>query len=207
MKKGTKAFRPFKFASVTIYYTLTVLGLVVLTKLYSLSTLAGITNLSDPLVFALFIMMIGFVVSFFYELINVILNLITFLIYKKHTGALCTLESSETSVISIIACITVGCALAHHVQNYPEMEIAVKMIFSLPISKIAFLNTNPMTLISEVTKLFTQTFTTWVFMVYIAIELIVLLCFESIAMYINIVLIIFGILLALHSKPKRKMNR
>lgn len=142
---------PMKFMSTCIYLVIISLLLLALAYLYAQSEL-GVSNLLDtPLSFAAAIMACGFIATGIYCGFGTAVNAIVVVICKRDTGigGVLRLNNSETTLISIAACLGLGALFRELTLENPDLAFFHQMLWSLPLGRLAFVNTKPTEFFSE----------------------------------------------------------
>lgn len=160
MKKVKKRslLSPMKFMSTCVYLVIISFLLLALTYLYAQSELGISSLLSTPLSFALAIMLCGFFATGVYWAFGIIVNTIVVVICKRDTGigGVLRLTSSETSLISIAACLGLGALFHKLTLENPDLAFFHQMLWSLPLGRLAFVNTKPIEFFSDCVKLISE---------------------------------------------------
>ena len=160
MKKIKKRslLSPIKFMSTCVYLVIISFLLLVLAYLYAQSELGISGLLGTPLSFAVAIMLCGFIATGVYWGFGVAVNAIVVVICKRETGigGVLRLSTSETTLISIAACLGLGALFHELTLDNPDLAFFHQMLWSLPLGRLAFVNTKPTDLFSDCVKLLSE---------------------------------------------------
>ena len=206
--KKTNIYNMQKFASAAVYFCVLSIFLALLTGWYGesvltknidssnvflriLTVLTCSRDLSNPLVFAIAVLLMGLFASFVYWAFNWLLKLIMTFILKEKTNALNSLSEEECTMIGIVSCLLIGIVCLNSSKENPKLAVMHQMLFSLPIAKVAFITSSLKEIIDEIITLFSKSKKVLFFIVYIIVEFLVILFCEK-YYFINI-LITLGI--------------
>ena len=146
-----KLLSPMKFMSTCVYLVIISLLLLVLAYLYGQSE-SGISGLlGTPISFAIAIMLCGFMATGIYCGFGLVVNAIVVVVCKRKTGigGVLRLSSSETTLISIAACLALGVIFRTLTLENADLTFFHQMLWSLPIGRLAFVNTKPIDFITD----------------------------------------------------------
>lgn len=188
-----------EFACMALYYAIAATVLTVFTSIYLRMELINCTILDNPIAFALGIFGCGIVSWFVYQVFNFILSVAFGVSKKRKHGSLYALRSAETSLISILICITFGAIVYFTQSDKPQAKLVYQMLFSLPIGKLTFLDFSPRKLISDICELITESKGAWLFGIYLIVESVILLLPKVPALLCNILLILIALALIVRS--------
>lgn len=153
MKKIIKRrlLSPMKLASTCLYLVIISLLLLTLAYLYAQSEFGISYLLGNPLSFAIAIMACGFIATGLYCGLGLVINSITVIVCKRNTGVggVLRLNSSETTLISIAACLGLGALFRTLTIDNSDLAFIHQMLWSLPLGRLAFVNTKPTDFLSE----------------------------------------------------------
>ena len=126
-----------------------------LADLYAQSELGISGLLGTPLSFAVAIMICGFIATGVYWGFGIVVNVIVVVICKRDTGigGVLRLSTSETTLISIAACLGLGTLFRELTLENPDLAFFHQMLWSLPLGRLAFVNTKPTDFFSDCVKL------------------------------------------------------
>lgn len=142
---------PMKLASTCLYLVIISLLLLTLAYLYGQSEFGISDLLGNPLSFAIAIMACGFIATGLYCGLGLVINAITVIICKRNVGVggVLRLNSFETTLISIAACLGLGTLFRTMTIDSPDLAFFHQMLWSLPLGRLTFVNTKPADFISE----------------------------------------------------------
>lgn len=146
--------------------------------------------LDNPFWFAVFTLLIGFVVSAVYYLFNLILKIFLTAISKRETNAFYALSSYERTMIGIAACLMVGFVVCDWSRDHPEFTTVYYMLFSLPVAKLGFITTSCKELWTDIRKLVMKSISVWPFLLYIVFETAIYTYLEEYVLIINLPLML-----------------
>lgn len=179
-----------KYISAALYFVMLSVFLIGLTRWYSYHVLMKNNVLDNPFWFAVFTLLIGFVVSAVYYLFNLILKIVLTAISKRETNAFYALSSHERTMIGIAACLMVGFVVHDWSREHPEFATVHYMLFSLPVAKLGFITTSCKELWTDIRKLVMKSISVWPFLLYIVFETAIYTYLEEYMLIINLSLML-----------------
>lgn len=150
--KAKRFLSPVKFVS-TVFYMLIVCSLLLaLTQVYASYELTETTIGFTSITFAFAITICGFAASTLYYLFSLIINAMAVIICRKNIGkcGLSKLSDTDTTLISIASCLILGYLFHELTVDQPSLSITYELLWSLPLGKLAFINTKPSTFFGEI---------------------------------------------------------
>ena len=169
--KKRRLLSPMKFMSTFVYLLIILLLLLVLAYLYAQNELGVSHLLGTPLRFAVAIMLCGFIATGIYCCFGAAVNAIVVSICKRDTGigGVLRLNNAETTLISIAACIGLGALFRELTLEIPDLAFFYQMLWSLPLGRLAFINTKPTDFFADCAKILSKARGTILYvMLYIA---------------------------------------
>lgn len=192
-----------KFASAAVYFTILSIGLAILLQLFGESVLNGDNHLSNPLMFALAVLVLGLLTSLIYWLFNCLLKGIMSAIMKKETNGLNHLSTAETTLIGFAISIIYGVMCFFWSKESQELEFMHQMLFSLPVAKLAFITTSAKELWGDIIGLLKKSIRVWPFVLFILVEFVFAFFCEKYPMVFNVILMLVVVVAFLYSDVKR----
>lgn len=156
--KYIKLLSPTKFMSTCVYIVVMFSILLALAYFYvkNQGVFMGLQN--NPLHFAVAIMLCGFIATAVYWCIGIVINALVVVLRKRDTGigGVLKLSNSETTMISIVVCLALGMLFCKLTSEKTDLYLLYPMLWSLPLSKLSFVNSKPIELIHDCKELLVE---------------------------------------------------
>lgn len=120
-----------KFTSATVYFSILSTGLAILLQVYTHSVLSGDDRFTNPLIFAIIVLALGFLTSLIYWLFNLLLKVIVSVIMRKETNGLSALSYQAVFLYRFLSLHIVIYRSIHHETEGISQQIRPGKLLSI----------------------------------------------------------------------------